>query len=205
MSNVQLTDNLVRLRKSYNYTQKQIGDKLNISRQAYSNYERGKRIPDIGMLIRLADIYGVTLEQLLTQTCTKNGIVNESHGPYFRGMIIENAECFGLAQLHQLRGRIGRGKENSYCILLVGIDKEESWRRLKILEESRDGFRIAEEDLKQRGPGDFLGERQHGAPMFRFANLIYDYNLIQEARKLALAKVNSTGIFNGENEGIGYE
>lgn len=85
MSNVQLTDNLVRLRKSYNYTQKQIGDKLNISRQAYSNYERGKRIPDIGMLIRLADIYGVTLEQLLTQTCTKNGIVNESHGPYFRG------------------------------------------------------------------------------------------------------------------------
>lgn len=120
-------------------------------------------------------------------------------------MIIENAECFGLAQLHQLRGRIGRGKENSYCILLMGIDKEESWRRLKILEESRDGFRIAEEDLKQRGPGDFLGERQHGAPMFRFANLIYDYNLIQEARKLALAKVNSTGIFNGENEGIGYE
>lgn len=98
VSNVQLTDNLVRLRKSYNYTQKQIGDKLNISRQAYSNYERGKRIPDIGMLIRLADIYGVTLEQLLTQTCTKNGIVNESHGPYFRGMIIENADTFYLTQ-----------------------------------------------------------------------------------------------------------
>ena len=98
MSNVQLTDNLVRLRKAYNYTQKQIGDKLNISRQAYSNYERGKRIPDIGMLIRLADIYGVTLEQLLTQTCTKNGIVNESHGPYFRGMIIENADTFYLTQ-----------------------------------------------------------------------------------------------------------
>ena len=98
MSNVQLTDNLVRLRKAYNYTQKQIGDKLNISRQAYSNYERGKRIPDIGMLIRLADIYGVTLEQLLTQTCTKNGIGNESHGPYFRGMIIENADTFYLTQ-----------------------------------------------------------------------------------------------------------
>ena len=81
MSNVQLTDNLVSLRKSYKYTQKQIAGKLNISRQAYSNYERGKRIPDISMLIRLADIYGVTLEQLLTQACTRDGIINENHGP----------------------------------------------------------------------------------------------------------------------------
>lgn len=98
MSNVQLTDNLVRLRKAYNYTQQQIGDKLNISRQAYSNYERGKRVPDIGMLLRLADIYGVSLEQLLTQTCTKSGVLNESRGPYFRGMIIENADTLYLTQ-----------------------------------------------------------------------------------------------------------
>ena len=98
VSNVQLTDNLVRLRKAYNYTQQQIGDKLNISRQAYSNYERGKRIPDIGMLIRLADIYGVFLEQLLTQTCTKDGVLNESHGPYYRGMVIENADTLYLTR-----------------------------------------------------------------------------------------------------------
>lgn len=96
MSNIQLTDNLLRLRKEFNYTQKQIGRKLNISRQAYSNYERGKRIPDISMLLQLADIYGVTLEQLLTQTCTKQGIVNENHGPYFRGLVIENADTFYL-------------------------------------------------------------------------------------------------------------
>ena len=98
VSNIQLTDNLVRLRKAYNYTQQQIGDKLNISRQAYSNYERGKRIPDIGMLIRLADIYGVSLEQLLTQTCTKDGVLNESHGPYYRGMVIENADTLYLTR-----------------------------------------------------------------------------------------------------------
>ena len=98
VSNVQLTDNLVRLRKAYNYTQQQIGDKLNISRQAYSNYERGKRIPDIGMLLRLADIYGVSLEQLLTQTCTKDGVLNESHGPYYRGMVIENADTLYLTR-----------------------------------------------------------------------------------------------------------
>ena len=98
VSNVQLTDNLVRLRKAYNYTQQQIGDKLHISRQAYSNYERGKRIPDIGMLIRLADIYGVSLEQLLTQTCTKDGVLNESHGPYYRGMVIENADTLYLTR-----------------------------------------------------------------------------------------------------------
>lgn len=98
VSNVQLTDNLVSLRKSYKYTQKQIAGKLNISRQAYSNYERGKRIPDISMLIRLADIYGVTLEQLLTQACTRDGIINENHGPYFRGLIIETADTLYLTQ-----------------------------------------------------------------------------------------------------------
>lgn len=98
MSNVQLTDNLVTLRKAHKYTQEQIGSKLNISRQAYSNYERGKRIPDISMLIRLADIYGVTLEQLLTQPCTKEGVLNESHGPYFPGLVIENADMLYLTQ-----------------------------------------------------------------------------------------------------------
>lgn len=104
-------------------------------------------------------------------------------------MVVENAERFGLAQLHQFRGRVGRGKENSFCILIVANSAEDSMERLKILEESRDGFRIAEEDLKIRGPGDFLGDRQHGMPSFRFAKLLEDYALVQRARKIAIENV----------------
>ena len=96
VSNIQLAANLRRLRSDHNYTQAQIGEKLNISRQAYSNYETGKRIPDIDMLIRIADIYEVTLEQLLTQTCTKAGIINETPGPYFTGRIIASADTVYL-------------------------------------------------------------------------------------------------------------
>ena len=96
MSNIQLAANLHRLRTDHNYTQAQIGEQLNISRQAYSNYETGKRIPDIDMLIRIADIYEVTLEQLLTQTCTKTGIVNETSGPYFTSRIIASGDTLYL-------------------------------------------------------------------------------------------------------------
>ena len=85
VSNIQLAANLRRLRNDHNYTQTQLGKKLNISRQAYSNYETGKRIPDLDMLIRIADIYHVSLEQLITQTCTKSGVINENSGPYFIG------------------------------------------------------------------------------------------------------------------------
>lgn len=98
MSIIQLADNLHRLRTENNYTQEQIGEKLNISRQAYSNYETGKRIPDIDMLIRIADIYEVTLEQLITQTCTSTGIINETSGPYFTGKVLENADTIYLTK-----------------------------------------------------------------------------------------------------------
>lgn len=98
MSNIQLAANLRRLRNDHNYTQTQIGEKLNISRQAYSNYETGKRIPDIDMLIRIADIYQVTLEQLITQTCTRTGIINETTGPYYTGMIVESADTIYLSK-----------------------------------------------------------------------------------------------------------
>ncbi len=98
MSNIQLAANLRRLRNDHNYTQTQIGEKLNISRQAYSNYETGKRIPDIDMLIRIADIYQVTLEQLITQTCTKTGVINETTGPYYTGMIVESADTIYLSK-----------------------------------------------------------------------------------------------------------
>jgi ATP-dependent DNA helicase RecG len=99
-------------------------------------------------------------------------------------MVIENAEQFGLSQLHQLRGRIGRGSHESYCILIATAKTEEAKARLKTLEETTDGFRIAEEDMKLRGPGELLGTQQSGMPRLRFGDLILDRPLIEKAREL---------------------
>lgn len=95
-------------------------------------------------------------------------------------MMVENAERFGLAQLHQLRGRIGRGKTQSYCIFINGSDKDGSMERLKILNNSNDGFYIAEEDLKLRGPGDLFGIRQSGAMEFKAADIYQDADLLKK-------------------------
>jgi ATP-dependent DNA helicase RecG len=97
-------------------------------------------------------------------------------------MLIENAERFGLAQLHQLRGRIGRGEHASYCVLVGEPKSLEGWRRLKIMEETTDGFRIAEEDFKIRGPGNIFGTEQSGLPPLRFASIETDYELLTMAR-----------------------
>lgn len=102
-------------------------------------------------------------------------------------MLIENAEQFGLAQLHQLRGRIGRGAHESYCILVAAAPSQEARRRLHILEATADGFEIAEADLKLRGPGELLGRQQSGVPKFRFGDLNRDLELIREARRIAEA------------------
>ena len=99
-------------------------------------------------------------------------------------MLVENAEHFGLAQLHQLRGRIGRGAGESYCILVAAKKTEEAAQRLKIMEETSDGFRIAEEDLKLRGPGELVGRQQSGAPPLRFGDLAHDRLLVERAREL---------------------
>jgi ATP-dependent DNA helicase RecG len=99
-------------------------------------------------------------------------------------MVVENAEQFGLAQLHQLRGRIGRGAEDSYCILVAAALGKESRQRLQVLANSSDGFEIAEADLRLRGPGELLGREQSGAPRFRFADLNGDLSLIHLAREL---------------------
>ena len=96
-------------------------------------------------------------------------------------MLIENAERFGLSTLHQLRGRIGRGNFESFFIMISDFDTE----RLKIMCENTDGFKIAEEDLRLRGPGDFLGERQHGLPELKLANLIDDSVVMKIAREEA--------------------
>lgn len=100
-------------------------------------------------------------------------------------MIIENAERFGLAQLHQLRGRVGRGEYQSYCVLLAGNDNPESLERLQYLCESEDGFYLAEKDLQLRGAGQLFGLRQHGLPDLRIADIIKDTETIAKARRLA--------------------
>lgn len=100
-------------------------------------------------------------------------------------MMVENAERFGLSQLHQLRGRVGRGQVQSHCILLSDTENPDTLERLRVLCGTNDGFKIAEEDLKQRGPGDFFGERQHGLPEMKVADLAADSRLLQKAREAA--------------------
>lgn len=106
-------------------------------------------------------------------------------------MVIEDAECFGLSQLHQLRGRIGRGEHKSTCILISGTKDTPTNSRLKAICSTNDGFKIAEKDLKLRGPGDFMGKRQHGLPQLRIADLNNDYDVLSDtgtaARKLLSA------------------
>lgn len=105
-------------------------------------------------------------------------------------MVIEHAERFGLAQLHQLRGRIGRGAAKSYCVLMTGGKvSEEGERRLEAMVRTNDGFQIAELDLELRGPGEFFGTRQAGMPSFRIANLIRDRQLLEAAKREAAAVV----------------
>ena len=100
-------------------------------------------------------------------------------------IIIENAERFGLSQLHQLRGRVGRGKHQSYCVLMTKSRKEEAMKRLRTLASTTDGFQIAQADLELRGPGDFFGSRQHGLPQLRLADLTGDLALLNQAQQAA--------------------
>lgn len=100
-------------------------------------------------------------------------------------IVVEHADRFGLSQLHQLRGRVGRGDIPSYCLLLSNDESDMAAKRLKIMKETNDGFRIAEEDLALRGPGEFMGIRQSGIPEFRIANIIRDAGLLNEAKQEA--------------------
>lgn len=106
-------------------------------------------------------------------------------------MVIENADRFGLAQLHQLRGRVGRGSEQSYCVLLTTADTPEALSRLRVLHDSDDGFYLAEQDMQQRGAGQLFGLRQHGLPDLRIADIMRDVDTIAEVRKLALEQLKT--------------
>jgi len=131
----------------------------------------------------MADFKNRTTDILVATTVIEVGV----DVPNASVMVIEHAERFGLSQLHQLRGRVGRGSAQSHCLLLTtGRLSEDGERRLRVMEETADGFRIAEADLEIRGPGDFLGTRQAGIPDFRVANILRDGVLLEEARREAI-------------------
>jgi len=122
-------------------------------------------------------------------------------------MIIENAERFGLAALHQLRGRVGRGSEKSYCILKCYARGRNILERMDIMTKTNDGFKIAEKDLELRGPGEFLGVRQHGIPEFKIANIFADGKILAKTSEVAKdiiihkrQDVNFSDLFKKVNE-----
>ncbi len=118
-------------------------------------------------------------------------------------MLIENADRFGLSQLHQLRGRVGRGEHKSYCILVTDNVNEESKARLKILSKTSDGFVISEEDLKMRGPGDFFGSKQHGLPQLKIANMAQNLDVLHTAQDVAKKLIScDPELSSSENSGL---
>ncbi|MFD2760486.1 helicase-related protein, partial [Lentibacillus juripiscarius] len=97
-------------------------------------------------------------------------------------MVIYDAERFGLSQLHQLRGRVGRGEQQSYCILIADPKGETGKERMRIMTETNNGFELSEQDLQLRGPGDFFGKKQSGLPEFKVADMVHDYRALETAR-----------------------
>src|SRR5574342_464706 len=114
-------------------------------------------------------------------------------------MMIYDAERFGLAQLHQLRGRVGRGSDQSYCILLADPKSEVGKERMKIMSETNDGFVLSEKDLELRGPGDLFGNKQSGLPDFKVGDIVGDFGALEAARKEAAALINQTDFFDNPN------
>lgn len=113
-------------------------------------------------------------------------------------MVIYNAERFGLAQLHQLRGRVGRGEHQSYCILINASNNQVARERMRIMQNSMDGFKISEKDLELRGPGEFFGTRQHGLPELKVANLFSDMELLKIVQKEAMEIIREDPDLNGD-------
>ena len=135
----------------------------------------------------MAEFAGGRMDVLVSTTVIEVGV----DVPNASLMIVENAERFGLSQLHQLRGRVGRGKHQSYCVLITASKSDTARERLRALAATNDGFRIAEEDLRLRGPGDFFGSRQHGLPQLKVADFASDMEVLKEAKGAAERLISS--------------
>nr|WP_206700722.1 ATP-dependent DNA helicase RecG [Lysinibacillus sphaericus] len=135
-----------------------------------------------------------TIHVLVSTTVVEVGV----NVPNATFMIIYDAERFGLAQLHQLRGRVGRGEHQSYCVLLADPKSDEGKERMQSMTETNDGFRLAEKDLELRGPGDFFGRKQSGMPDFKVADLVHDYRILETARKDATDMIETDAFWHDD-------
>ncbi|HMM20486.1 MAG TPA: ATP-dependent DNA helicase RecG [Selenomonadales bacterium] len=145
------------------------------------------------------DFYSGAIKVLVATTVIEVGV----NVPNASVMVVEGADRFGLAQLHQLRGRIGRGGHQSYCILLSDSRNPETRERLDILAQVQDGFVLAEKDLALRGPGQFFGTRQHGIPDLKIADIVKDINILLDARRAAQDTVAQAGRLNAVRPALG--
>lgn len=155
-----------------------------VSREDFADYSVGLlhgRMKALEKEKVMEDFKGGKLDVLICTTVIEVGV----DVPNAVVMMIENAERFGLSQLHQLRGRVGRGDFQSHCVLVTDNSGEECIRRMKIMSSISDGFRISEEDLKMRGPGDFFGSRQHGLPPLKMAGIAGNMEMISQTRNIA--------------------
>jgi ATP-dependent DNA helicase RecG len=170
---------------------------LDDAKSVTKEYERLSKGPLAGL--KLAMLHGrmTTEEKHATMTAFREGQTNVLVAttvievgidvPNATVMVIDNAEQFGLSQLHQLRGRVGRGSELSYCVLIGDPVGEIAKERLTVMTQTNNGFEIAERDLQLRGPGEFFGTRQHGLPEFKLADVTQEMHMLQEAKEDALA------------------
>ena len=146
----------------------------------------------------MADFKNGKIDVLISTTVIEVGV----DVPNATVMVIENAERFGLAQLHQLRGRVGRGEYKSYCILKFRGNSDVIRKRMQIMADTNDGFKIAEKDLELRGTGEFFGTKQHGIPDFKIANLFEDMKVLVEVQKLAIEIVKEDPKFELEKNAL---